>query len=111
LVIDRAACRATLAGCDLALTPTEYRLLSALAARPDEVHGRKDLAQQVWNTYDSGIDRTLDVHMRRLRAKLQRAAAAATSGGAAPALETVRGFGYRLVSPPPGAAHAARRAA
>jgi len=105
LVLDRTACRASLAGRDLALTPTEYRLLSALVTRPDVVHSRQDLAQHVWGAHDPGLDSTLDVHMRRLRAKLRSGAETADVGGNAPKLHTVRGFGYRLVSPPPTASH------
>ena len=90
LAIDHARCRVTLGGEVLRLTPTEYRLLCALADRPDEVVSRQELAEGVWGYHDSAVGRSLDVHMRRLRAKLDAGAAPP------PALVTVRGFGYRL---------------
>ncbi len=90
LVIDQARCRVTVEDRELALTPTEYRLLSLLAERREEVGSKRELAEAVWGGYDPDIVRTLDVHMRRLRSKLNAA------GPAAPLLTTVRGFGYRL---------------
>ena len=96
LVIDRRRCRVTLAGRPVQLTPTEYRLLCALASRPGHVLTRQELADAVWGAHDDGILRSLDVHMRRLRCKLRSGSAAA------PRLETRRGFGYQLVDEPPG---------
>ena len=93
LVIERARCRVTVDGKELRLTPTEFRLLCALADRPDEVVSRKELAEQVWGYHDLGVARSLDVHMRRLRGKLR-----GSSSGTL--LLTVRGFGYRLASQP-----------
>jgi DNA-binding response OmpR family regulator len=90
LVVDRTRCRVTVGDLDVQLTPTEYRLLSLLVTRGDEVVAKKELAEAVWGDYDPDIGRTLDVHMRRLRAKLR----AGRPG--APRLETVRSFGYRL---------------
>lgn len=90
LVIDRARRRTTLGGDILHLTPIEYRLLSALAARPDEVLSREDLAQIVWGYQDASVGRTVDVHIRRLRVKL---ASVATPP---PPIVSVRGFGYKL---------------
>jgi DNA-binding response OmpR family regulator len=94
LVVDEARCRATLDGEVIHTTPTEFRLLSALASRPDTVLPRKELAERVWGYYDPDVVRSLDVHMRRLRGKLNAAAAHH------PALVTVRGFGYQLVRAP-----------
>jgi DNA-binding response OmpR family regulator len=90
LVLDRARCRVTIDDRELPLTPTEYRLLSLLTPRSEEVGSKRDLAEAVWGGYDPDIARTLDVHMRRLRAKLIAA------GPNAPVLTTVRGFGYRI---------------
>ena len=90
LVVDRARCRVTIGDVDARLTPTEYRLMSHLVTRADEVVTKKDLADAVWGAYDPDIGRTLDVHVRRLRAKLR------TGPSDAPLVETVRGFGYRL---------------
>jgi DNA-binding response OmpR family regulator len=91
LVIRLAERRAALGDHALALTPTEYRLLSAVAACPHQVVSREALADEVWGEHDDAIVRSLAVHMRRLRAKLQ---AAAVPG---PRLATRRGFGYQLV--------------
>src|SRR3982751_4929265 len=72
------------------LTPTEYRLVSALASRPDEILSRDDLATLVWGYQDASSGRTIDVHIRRLRVKLN-------SGPVpAPAIVAVRGFGYQV---------------
>jgi DNA-binding response OmpR family regulator len=94
LQVDRSRCRVTVSDVEVQLTPTEYRLLSLLVMRGDEVVAKKDLADSVWGSYDPDIGRTLDVHMRRLRAKL------CAGGDHAPRLETVRSFGYRLTRGP-----------
>jgi DNA-binding response OmpR family regulator len=91
LVIHRIECRATLGDQALPLTPTEYRLLCAVASRPREVLSRDALADEVWGEHDAAIVRSLDVHMRRLRAKLQ------ATGVPGPRVVTRRGFGYQLV--------------
>jgi two-component system response regulator MtrA len=95
LFIDHSRCRATLGGETLRLTPTEYRLLCALASRPDEVFSRQELAESVWGYHDAGVTRSLDVHMRRLRAKLNAGPVSP------PPLVTVRGFGYQIVQERP----------
>jgi two-component system, OmpR family, response regulator BaeR len=92
LVIDRAQCQARVRGQALKLTPTEYRLLCVLASRPNAVVSRVELAESIWGMHDAAIARTLDVHMRRLRAKLSAA------GADRPALATRRGLGYQLIS-------------
>ena len=76
----------------LQLTPTEYRLLTVLAARPDQVVPRDALAKLVWGDPDTGTSRTIDVHIGRLRVKLSQA------GRTAPQIISVRGFGYKIVS-------------
>ena len=91
LSIDKIRCVAAVGNETLHLTPTEFRLLSALAGRDGEVLPRVELAEHCWDSVDDGVLRSLDVHMRRLRAKL---ATAAESG---PQLVTRRGFGYQLV--------------
>jgi DNA-binding response OmpR family regulator len=92
LQVDRSRCRVTVDDREVPLTPTEYRLLSILVTRGDEVVAKKDLADNVWGSYDPDVSRTLDVHMRRLRGKLN------AGGSHAPKLETVRSFGYRLTA-------------
>ena len=94
LVINRAHCQVLLGGQPLHLTPTEYRLLCALADRPGEVVSPEELAKRVWGTYDWGVGRSLEVHMRRLRARL------VAGPVPPPALVTLRGFGYKLVPEP-----------
>lgn len=89
--IDNRRCEASSQGHTLRLTPTEFRLLSALAKRTPDVVARRDLAEAIWGCVDDGIIRTLDVHMRRLRAKL----APHTTGVR---LVARRGFGYQLVA-------------
>jgi two-component system, OmpR family, response regulator MtrA len=91
LVVDRYRRRVTLGGDELQLTPTEYRLLSALASRPDEVLTRDELAQLVWGYQDASSGRAIDVHIRRLRVKLDSAAVPP------PPIISVRGFGYKIV--------------
>jgi aminomethyltransferase len=92
LAIDRGRRRVTLGGETLQLTPTEYRLLCALAAHPDEVLSREELAQQVWGYADASIGRAIDAHISRLRVKLN-------SGKVpAPPIVSVRGFGYKIVA-------------
>jgi DNA-binding response OmpR family regulator len=91
LAIDRARCRVTLGGEPVYLTPTEYQLLCVLAEHPNRVHSSRELAEHVRGQYDSGIGHSLQVHLRRMRAKLTGASVRA------PELRAVRGFGYELV--------------
>jgi DNA-binding response OmpR family regulator len=78
------------AGEVIQLTPTEYRLLYALASRPDEVLTWEELAEAVWGYRDAKIGRAAAGQLRRLRAKLSAGAARA------PQIVAVRGFGYKL---------------
>jgi DNA-binding response OmpR family regulator len=94
LFIDPSPHQVSLAGHLLQLTPTEYRLLSVLAARPDQVVPRDTLAKLVWGDPDTGTSRTIDVHIGRLRVKLAQASVNA------PQIISVRGFGYKIVSAP-----------
>ena len=74
----------------LQFTPTEFRLLATLASGPDRVFSREELANRVWG-YDSiGESRVVDVHIRRLRQKLDE------SNVTDPVIVTLRGFGYKL---------------
>lgn len=90
LTIDPRRRTVTVAGQPVHLTPTENRLLTALASQPERVFSRDELAGVLWG-YDSlGESRAVDVHIRRLRAKLE------PFGDEAPPIVTVRGFGYKL---------------
>ena len=92
LVVDHARRSVKLAGVALDLTPTEYRLVAALASRPEDVLSRQDLAQIVWGYQDASIGRSIDVHLHRLRTKLKDANPNVTP----PAIVAVRGFGYKI---------------
>jgi two-component system phosphate regulon response regulator PhoB len=86
--------QATLAGDELNLTPTEFRLLQALMERRGRTQSRKQLLEKAWDV-ESGVSdriqtRTVDMHVRRLRAKLAHVG---------DWIQTVRGFGYRLKVP------------
>jgi DNA-binding response OmpR family regulator len=90
LTVDVPRRNVTLGQTPLHLTPTEYRLLTALASSPSIVLSRDQLSQAVWGYSDPSCRRTIDVHIRRLRAKLQ-------SGPVAPPpIVSVRGFGYKI---------------
>ena len=87
LVVDRLRHSVTAKGKPIFLTATEFKLLSLLIERAGRVHTRDILLNEVWG-YDVAIQsRTVDIHVRRLREKL---------GRAADCIETVRGFGYRV---------------
>jgi len=100
LVIDEASYSARLRGRTLDLTFKEFELLKFLAQHPARVFTRSQLLQEVWGYDYFGGTRTVDVHVRRLRAKL----------GAEYELliGTVRNVGYRFV-PAPGRADARRK--
>ena len=92
LRLDPATHRATVAGAPVQLGPTEFRLLKFLMARPERVHSRAQLLDQVWGDHVYIEERTVDVHIRRLRLALEPFACARL-------IETVRGGGYRLAAP------------
>ena len=84
----------------MALKPREFDLLAFLLRHPGRVFTRSQLLARVWVAGDaphSGSERTVDVHVRRLREKLEADPAAPTL------LETVWGIGYRARSIAPGA--------
>ena len=91
LIVDEDSYQVRLRGRPLDLTFREFELLKALASAPDRVFTRDLLLQEVWGYDYFGGSRTVDVHVRRLRAKL------------GPEYEsmiaTVRGVGYKLVPP------------
>ena len=99
LTVDHSRRHVQLGSRDIVLTPTEYRLLTALLSRPDEVLSRRELAQVVWGSAEASVGRSIDVHVHRLRAKLREAQE--ETGLPAPRVVAIRGFGYKLVRPPP----------
>jgi DNA-binding response OmpR family regulator len=87
ITLDPARHHVAVGGKSVRLTSVEFKLLSMLMQRQGRVQARDRLLNEVWG-YESMIDtRTVDTHVRRLRKKL---------GKAAVAIETVRGFGYRI---------------
>ncbi|MFF3456989.1 winged-helix domain-containing protein [Streptomyces sp. NPDC002730] len=90
LAIDEAAYNVTLGGRVLDLTFKEFELLKYLAHHPGRVFTRAQLLQEVWGYDYFGSTRTVDVHVRRLRAKL--------GPDQASLIGTVRNVGYRFVA-------------
>ena len=88
LVIDARAHSARMSGTELPLTPTEFRLLAALAARPGELIDRKALLRAGWPDERDPDPEWLKAHLARLRSKLESAGA--------PVPANVRGVGYKL---------------
>jgi DNA-binding response OmpR family regulator len=84
--------KVTLGGKDVSLTKTEFRLLCELAADPNGVFSREVLLDKVWGHGYFGDGRLVDVHIRRLRMKVEIDPAEPTH------VVTVRGLGYRLQS-------------
>lgn len=84
---DRHGC--TVDGAPVTLTAREMDILGQLMARPDKVMPRPNLTDAVYGTHVDVSDRTLDSHLRNLRAKLAQA-------GCADAIETVHGVGIRM---------------
>jgi len=85
--IDRVTHRVRRSGRELSLGPTEYRLLEFLMQSPGRVFSREQLLDGVWGREVYVEDRTVDVHVGRLRRALNR-------GAAADPIRTVRGSGY-----------------
>ncbi len=92
LRLDPATHRVTADGNAISLGPTEFRLLRLLLARPERVHSRAQLLDHVWGGDVYIEERTVDVHIRRLRQALE-------PYGQDALIETVRGSGYRLAVP------------
>jgi DNA-binding response OmpR family regulator len=90
LSVDLAAAVVVRDGEPIHLTKTEYRLLEALVANPGRVMSRRVLLEQVWDHGFFGDERLVDVHVRRLRSKIE------VDPGRPQLLVTVRGLGYRL---------------
>jgi len=89
LVIDTARCEVTIKGVPIELTFKEYELLKYLASHKGRVFSRESLLNKVWGYDYYGGDRTVDVHIRRLRSKIESASNQTY-------IETVRNIGYRF---------------
>jgi two-component system phosphate regulon response regulator PhoB len=94
LRLDPATHRVTRGELELKLGPTEFRLLHFLMAHPERVHSRSQLLDRVWGDHVYIEERTVDVHVKRLREALAPAQCGAL-------IETVRGAGYRLAAGAP----------
>lgn len=91
LVLDAATHRVTFQGELLKLGPTEFKLLHYLMKHAERVHSRSQLLDKVWGDHVFIEERTVDVHVKRLREAL---------GVANVMVETVRGAGYRITAQP-----------
>ncbi len=89
LTIDLATCEVTVDGRIVELTFKEYELLKLLAGNPGRVYTRETLLDKIWGYDYFGGDRTVDVHVRRLRSKIEDASHTY--------IETVRNIGYRFI--------------
>jgi two-component system phosphate regulon response regulator PhoB len=87
LALDAATHRVTWKDNALKIGPTEFKLLHYLMKHPERVHSRSQLLDKVWGDHVFIEERTVDVHVKRLRESL---------GPAGAMVETVRGAGYRL---------------
>lgn len=90
LRLDFSSYQAWLHDEPIALTPKEYELLKLLVTNPGRAFTRDELLERIWGYEYYGDTRTVDVHIRHLRAKLKGAPAVSD------AIETVRGIGYRF---------------
>ncbi len=89
LVLDAGTHRISYQGRELKVGPTEFKLLHYLMKHAERVHSRSALLDKVWGDHVFIEERTVDVHVKRLREAL---------GSAGTMVETVRGSGYRLTA-------------
>ena len=94
LKLDPSTRRVTRGEIELKLGPTEFRLLHFLMVHPERVHSRAQLLDRVWGDHVFIEERTVDVHVKRLREALAPAQCSTM-------IETVRGAGYRLTQQVP----------
>jgi two-component system, OmpR family, phosphate regulon response regulator PhoB len=92
LRLDPASHRITGRGKDVHMGPTEFRLLHFFLTHPERVYSRTQLLDHVWGDHVFIEERTVDVHIRRLRAAL-------TKSGHQTFIQTIRGSGYRFSKP------------
>ncbi len=89
LTLDPVSHRVTVADSEVSLGPKEFRLLQFLMSNPERVYSRPQILDQVWGQNVYVEERTVDVHIRRLRKALEEHAVDAY-------IQTVRGAGYRF---------------
>ncbi len=86
LLIDRNTFDVTLRGMRMTLPKKEFELLYLLASKPDKVFTREAILNKVWGLDVSVVDRTIDVHIRKIREKIGNNS-----------IQTVKGVGYKFV--------------
>ncbi len=89
LILDTEQHRLSIGDKQLEVSPTEFRLMHFFMTHPDKVYSRTQLLDQVWGRSVYIDERTIDVHIRRLRKILEEY-------GREDLVQTVRGFGYRF---------------
>jgi two-component system phosphate regulon response regulator PhoB len=89
IVLDRSVHRVSVRDKNVELAPTEFRLLAFLLENQGRVFSRNELLTRAWSSNVKAGDRTVDVHVRRLRQQLEPFQCEEM-------IQTVRGFGYRL---------------
>ncbi|CDH21648.1 phosphate regulon transcriptional regulator PhoB [Xenorhabdus bovienii] len=89
LILDSSSHRVSSQGQNVEMGPTEFKLLHFFMTHPERVYSREQLLNYVWGTNVYVEDRTVDVHIRRLRKALE-------VGGHDRMVQTVRGTGYRF---------------
>lgn len=90
IVLNPKECRVFLKGKELNLSPKEFRILELFMSQPRRVWSRDQIIDKVWGHDFMGDNKTVDVHIRWIREKLEE------DPGKPHYLKTVRGFGYRL---------------
>jgi two-component system response regulator RegX3 len=91
LELDLVRHRVRLDGEDVALTPSEFRVLELLAGEPERVFSRTEIMQHLWDSSYVGDQRACDIHISNLRRKVEEDASDPKR------IVTVRGIGYKLV--------------
>jgi two-component system response regulator RegX3 len=94
IVVDLASHRVAVAGRDVRLTPSEFKVLALLAREPDRVFSRWQIMEHLWEATYVGTARAADVHVSNLRRKIEETPARPRR------IVTVREAGYKLVSGP-----------
>jgi len=93
LEMNRSQYEAVCGGIRLELPPKEFELLFKLASHPNQIFTRNQLIEQIWGIDYDGDERTVDVHIKRLRERLPEQ-------GAGLSIKTIRGLGYKLEAAP-----------
>ena len=94
IVLDPAGHTVTRKGESLDLTPLEFDLLACLLGNPEQVFTRETLLQKVWGYHHPGDTKLVNVHMTRLRSKIE------DDADNPQVIRTVRGVGYQAIAPP-----------